>query len=70
VERARAAVEGPKQAAAKAGSEEKAPLAPLEFASEKDFQFQQAVNYLKGRPVAPTEQTAKASVPEAPPAKN
>ncbi|OGA27458.1 MAG: peptidase S41 [Betaproteobacteria bacterium RIFCSPLOWO2_02_FULL_65_24] len=69
IERARAAVEGPKQPA-KPDSEQKAPLAPLEFASEKDFQFQQAVNYLKGRPVAPNQQTAKAAVPEAQPTKN
>ena len=32
------------------------PAAPLEFASDKDFQFQQAMNHLKGLPV----QTAQA----------
>jgi hypothetical protein len=37
-------------------SEEK-PLAPLEFASEKDFQFQQALRFLKGVPLA-TAQSA------------
>ena len=34
------------------------PSAPLEFASDKDFQFQQAMNHLKGLPV----QTAQAAV--------
>jgi carboxyl-terminal processing protease len=68
LERARAAVEGPKSPA-KLDTEDKAPAAPLEFASDKDFQFQQAVNYLKGRPVAPTQQTANAPV-AAQPAKN
>jgi len=33
------------------------PPAPLEFASDKDFQFQQALKYLKGMPLA-TAQTA------------
>jgi carboxyl-terminal processing protease len=67
IERARAAVEGQKQPA-KLESDDRTPLAPLEFASDKDFQFQQAVNYLKGRPVTPTQQTAKApaSAAEAP----
>jgi carboxyl-terminal processing protease len=37
-------------------SEEK-PLAPLEFASDKDFQFQQALKLLKGMPLA-TAQSA------------
>jgi carboxyl-terminal processing protease len=34
------------------------PQAPLEFASEKDFQFQQAMNFLKGRPVEKPQTTA------------
>ncbi len=60
VEAARAAVEGSRtNPAAPAVSEEKPP-APLEFASEKDFQFQQAINFLKGRPVAQQQQTAQA----------
>ena len=33
------------------------PVAPLEFASDKDFQFQQALKFLKGMPLA-TAQTA------------
>jgi carboxyl-terminal processing protease len=37
-------------------SEDK-PLAPLEFASDKDFQFQQALKLLKGMPIA-TAQSA------------
>ena len=40
------------------------PAAPLEFASDKDFQFQQAIKYLKGQPVT-TAQSAAASVPVA-----
>ena len=44
-------------------SEEK-PQAPLEFASDKDFQFQQAVKFLKGLPLA----TAQSAPPA--PAKN
>jgi len=38
-------------------AEEKPPAAPLEFASEKDFQFQQALKFLKGLPLA-TAQSA------------
>jgi len=45
-------------------AEEKPPAAPLEFASEKDFQFQQALKFLKGMPLA-TAQSASAA-----PAKN
>jgi len=45
-------------------AEEKPPAAPLEFASEKDFQFQQALKLLKGLPLA-TAQSAPAA-----PAKN
>src|SRR5207302_5468298 len=37
-------------------SEDK-PVAPLEFASDKDFQFQQALKLLKGMPIA-TAQSA------------
>src|SRR5712664_2429203 len=45
-------------------AEEKPPAAPLEFTSEKDFQFQQALKFLKGMPLA-TAQNAPAA-----PAKN
>jgi carboxyl-terminal processing protease len=61
IEAARAAVEGnQKNSALPAASEEKPSASPLEFASEKDFQFQQAVNFLKGRPVTQQQQTAQA----------
>ena len=40
------------------------PPAPLEFASDKDFQFQQALKFLKGQPLA----TAQSAPPA--PAKN
>jgi carboxyl-terminal processing protease len=46
---------------ASAGAEEK-PAAPLEFASDKDFQFQQAIKFLKGQPVT-TAQSAATAVP-------
>ena len=46
-----------------AEAEEKPP-APLEFASDKDFQFQQALKFLKGQPLA----TAQSAPPA--PAKN
>ena len=39
-----------------ADAEDKPP-APIEFASDKDFQFQQALKYLKGMPLA-TAQSA------------
>ena len=58
-----------KAAPAANAPEEKAP-APLEFASEKDFQFQQALNFLKGKPVASSQQSAKAGDSLAPAAKN
>jgi len=37
------------------------PLAPLEFASDKDFQFQQALNLLKGLPLATAQSPAAPS---------
>jgi carboxyl-terminal processing protease len=40
---------------------EEKPPAPLEFASEKDFQFQQALKFLKGAPLA----TAQSAPPAA-----
>jgi carboxyl-terminal processing protease len=42
------------------------PPAPLEFASDKDFQFQQALKFLKGVPLA----TAQSAPPAPTPAKN
>jgi carboxyl-terminal processing protease len=45
------------RAAAKTGADDNKPAAPLEFASDKDFQFQQAIKFLKGQPVT-TAQTA------------
>jgi len=68
VEAARAAVEAPPKAAPSVLTEEKVPP-PLEFASDKDFQFQQALNFLKGRPVAQQQQTARAPDVEALPGK-
>jgi len=44
------------------GSGEDKPQAPVEFASDKDFQFQQALKFLKGQPLA-TAQSAQALVP-------
>jgi carboxyl-terminal processing protease len=47
----------------------KKPPVPLEFASDKDFVFQQGLNQLKGLPVkaSPGPQTAAASPPQANP---
>jgi carboxyl-terminal processing protease len=59
VEAARAAVEGGRASPTPPASEEKQPSAPLEFASDKDFQYQQAVNFLKGKPVIQQQQTAR-----------
>jgi carboxyl-terminal processing protease len=53
--------EAARAAASKAGADDK-PAAPLEFASDKDFQFQQALKFLKGQPVT-TAQTAASAVP-------
>ena len=44
------------------GSGEEKPQAPVEFASDKDFQFQQALKFLKGQPLA-TAQSAQSPVP-------
>jgi len=59
-----AATENAKQAAPKPAIHDEEPAAPLEFASEKDFQFKQALNYLKGLPVAQVQQSAEAQVPQ------
>jgi carboxyl-terminal processing protease len=48
--------------ASEGGGDEKPP-APLEFASEKDFQFQQALKFLKGQPLA-TAQSAPVTTPK------
>ena len=56
-----------KPPAAKPKADEDKPFVPLEFASDKDFVFQQGLNFLKGLPVkatpAPVAQTAAATVP-------
>ncbi len=59
-EAARAAIESPRQGTVPPAPAEEKPFAPMEFASDKDFQFQQAINFLKGRPVAQQQQTASA----------
>ncbi len=58
------AAAGNQPAAPKAGDEK--PAAPLEFASDKDFQFLQAINFLQGRPVVTSPQSVKASDPVKP----
>ncbi|MBI2959817.1 MAG: S41 family peptidase [Betaproteobacteria bacterium] len=55
----------PRAAAPKPAVQEDAPAAPLEFASEKDFQFRQAMNFLKGLPVAQAQQSAEGPEPQA-----
>ena len=52
-----------KQPAPKPATPDDTPAAPLEFASEKDFQFQQAMNFLKGLPVAQAQQRAETQNP-------
>ena len=46
------------------------PSAPLEFASDKDFQFQQAMNHLKGLPVQTAQAPQAVDPKSAPPKKN
>jgi carboxyl-terminal processing protease len=48
-----------------AANVEDRPPTPLEFASDKDFQFAQAMNFLKGLPVAQTQQSAQTQIPQA-----
>ena len=50
---------------AKPDGEDAKPFTPMEFATEKDFVFQQAINRLKGLPVklSPQQQNAQAPVP-------
>ena len=67
-ERGKAAAGLSPQAAPKPASNvEDRPAMPLEFASDKDFQFLQAMNFLKGLPVAQAQQSAQTQT-EAPPA--
>jgi carboxyl-terminal processing protease len=54
------ATQRPAPRPAAGGNGDDKPPAPLEFASDKDFQFQQALKYLKGLPLA-TAQNAPAS---------
>src|SRR6185369_2363832 len=53
-------------------SEDSKNFQPLEFASDKDFVFQQGLNYLKGQPVLARAkvQSAQANTDAAAPAKN
>lgn len=44
-----------------ASDTEDKPVAPLEFASDKDFQFQQALKFLKGMPLATAQSAPPAS---------
>ncbi|MBM3346973.1 MAG: S41 family peptidase [Betaproteobacteria bacterium] len=51
--------------AARPEGEEARPFTPMEFASDKDFVFQQAINRLKGLPVRLTPQQQSAQAPAA-----
>jgi carboxyl-terminal processing protease len=53
-------------AAAKAasGADEDKPAAPIEFASDKDFQFQQALRLLKGLPLTTAQAAPAAATPK------
>jgi carboxyl-terminal processing protease len=53
-------------AAAKAasGADEDKPMAPIEFASDKDFQFQQALKLLKGLPLTTAQTVPAAAAPK------
>ncbi len=62
---AAARIEDAKPAAPKPAIHEETPPAPLEFTSAKDFQFLQALNFLKGLPVAQVQQSADAQNPQA-----
>src|SRR5262252_8490091 len=55
-----------KTSAKPAAEADEKPPTPLEFASDKDFQFQQALKFLKGVPLA----TAQSAPPTPAPAKN
>ncbi|MSQ71025.1 MAG: S41 family peptidase [Betaproteobacteria bacterium] len=58
------------QAAPKPSAPTDKPFVPLEFASEQDFQFKQAINHLKGLPVAKVQQTAQTPALDSTPRKN
>ncbi len=58
------------QAAPKPSGADAKPLPPLEFASDQDFQYKQALNHLKGLPVAKVQQTAQTPAPDSTPRKN
>jgi carboxyl-terminal processing protease len=68
-EKAAAAAAASRQATPARTGEEK-PAAPIEFASDKDFQFQQAMNFLQGRPVVASQQPVKPAVPQNPATRN
>ncbi len=72
-EKEKPAAERNAKPAAKPRADSDKPFVPLEFASDKDFVFQQGMNFLKGLPVkatpAPVAQTAAAKVPATAPAK-
>jgi len=56
---------------AKDEADENKPFVPLEFATEKDFVFQQGLNHLKGLPVVKTKvQSAQAPTTTPAPARN
>ena len=56
--------------AATPGADGAKPFTPMEFASERDFVFQQAINRLKGLPVKLTPQQQSAQAPVDAPVKN
>jgi carboxyl-terminal processing protease len=59
-----AAASAPKQAKPKVATEDEAPLPRFEIAGKGDYQFEQALNLLKGLPVA-VRKTEEVKVPEA-----
>ena len=60
----------PAKPAARPAEEEAKPFTPMEFGSDQDFVFQQAINRLKGLPVKLTPQQQSAQAPVETPAKN
>ena len=66
-EQEKPAAERTAKPAAKPRADGDKPFVPMEFASDKDFVFQQGMNFLKGLPVkttpAPAAQTAAVAVP-------
>jgi carboxyl-terminal processing protease len=51
-------------AAKPAAADEDKPMAPIEFASDKDFQFQQAMKLLKGLPLTTAQGVPAAATPK------